>query len=131
MKKNAKTKIAVEKTITKKSTNNFEEFEKKLLEMKKSIEKVLADKKEFDLVENEIGDQIDEAGQSLDKEVIFEQSDNERKILNEINAALRKLKNGTYGKCEQCGIEIENKRLKAVPYSRYCIKCQIKNDKYL
>jgi DnaK suppressor protein len=131
MKKNAKTKIAVEKTITKKSTNNFEEFEKKLLEMKKSIEKVLADKKEFDLVENEIGDQIDEAGQSLDKEVIFEQSDNERKILNEINAALRKLKNGTYGKCEQCGIEIENKRLKAIPYSRYCIKCQIKNDKYL
>jgi DnaK suppressor protein len=131
MKKNAKTKIAVEKTITKKSTNNFEEFEKKLLEMKKSIEKILADKKEFDLVENEIGDQIDEAGQSLDKEVIFEQSDNERKILNEINAALRKLKNGTYGKCEQCGIEIENKRLKAVPYSRYCIKCQIKNDKYL
>jgi len=131
MKKNAKTKIAVEKTITKKSTNNFEEFEKKLLEMKKSIEKVLADKKEFDLVENEIGDQIDEAGQSLDKEVIFEQSDNERKILNEINAALRKLKNGTYGKCEQCAIEIENKRLKAIPYSRYCIKCQIKNDKYL
>jgi len=131
MKKNAKTKIAVEKTITKKSTNNFEEFEKKLLEMKKSIEKVLADKKEFDLVENEIGDQIDEAGQSLDKEVIFEQSDNERKILNEINAALRKLKNGTYGKCEQCGTEIEPKRLKAVPYSRYCIKCQIKNDKYL
>ncbi|ACB84905.1 TraR/DksA C4-type zinc finger protein [Natranaerobius thermophilus] len=43
--------------------------------------------------------------------------------LREIEIALEKIANGDYGKCESCGKEINNERLDAVPYTRYCISC--------
>ncbi|GAB4033002.1 MAG: hypothetical protein Fur0012_12180 [Elusimicrobiota bacterium] len=112
------------------SKAELSEIEAKLLENKTDLVKNIEDKKNYDLKESEVGDQIDEASDSLDKEILFGSSENERKILEEIEAALRRIKNGSYGKCEQCGIIIDRKRIKALPYSRYCIKCQIKNDSY-
>lgn len=112
------------------SKTELAEIEAKLLENKTDLIKNIEDKKNYDLKESEVGDQIDEASDSLDKEILFGSSENERKILEEIEAALRRIKNGSYGKCEQCGITIDKKRIKALPYSRYCIKCQIKNDAY-
>ncbi|HOW90637.1 MAG TPA: TraR/DksA C4-type zinc finger protein, partial [Elusimicrobiales bacterium] len=61
---------------------------------------------------------------SLDKEILFELSDNERRMLDSIEAALRKMENGTYGVCEHCKRPIDKKRLKALPSARYCMVCQ-------
>ncbi len=44
------------------------------------------------------------------------------KIINEIDHALKKINQGGYGLCERTGRLIENKRLIAVPYTRYCNK---------
>jgi len=44
--------------------------------------------------------------------------------LQEINMALERIAEGTYGRCLACGNKIENKRLKALPYARYCISCK-------
>lgn len=44
--------------------------------------------------------------------------------LEEINIALEKIKKGTYGICEKCGKKISLARLKAVPTSRFCLKCK-------
>ena len=41
-----------------------------------------------------------------------------------INAALERLKRGEYGICEECEEPISEKRLKAVPWARYCLHCQ-------
>jgi RNA polymerase-binding transcription factor DksA len=49
--------------------------------------------------------------------------ENEEYMANEVQAALKRLDDGTYGKCEMCGRDISAARLEAIPYTRYCIKC--------
>ncbi len=48
----------------------------------------------------------------------------ESKELAQVERALQRLKNGTYGKCEVCSCKIPVARLNALPYSTLCIKCQ-------
>lgn len=117
------------KSPAKKMTANFagkelEEIKLKLGEMRRNLSKNVEDKKNLDMLEPEVGDSIDQATQSLDKEILFELSDNERKMLDNIDAALRKMDNGIYGICEHCKNHIEKKRLKALPSARYCLPCQ-------
>jgi len=50
-------------------------------------------------------------------------------ILYEIDQALRKIFDKTYGSCETCEELISKKRLEAVPYARRCISCQEKVEK--
>lgn len=47
-----------------------------------------------------------------------------KKDLKEIEAAIKKIKNGTYGKCERCKKPIEAKRLEVKPQAVYCVKCE-------
>lgn len=49
----------------------------------------------------------------------------ELKLLT-IEQALKKIKKGTYGKCERCGKEIKKERLLAVPETRFCFSCSQK-----
>jgi RNA polymerase-binding protein DksA len=44
-------------------------------------------------------------------------------ILRQIEVALRKIDEGTYGICERCGKEIAAARLQAIPYTPFCIEC--------
>ena len=46
--------------------------------------------------------------------------------LKDVNEALEKIKNGTYGICENCGKEITEERLRACPEARTCLKCNEK-----
>lgn len=46
--------------------------------------------------------------------------------LKNINLALEKIKKGKYGKCDNCGKEIAEERLKAIPEARFCLKCEKK-----
>lgn len=48
---------------------------------------------------------------------------NEEKVLQEIDDAMDRIREGTFGKCEECGAEIPRVRLKALPYTRYCVEC--------
>jgi DnaK suppressor protein len=49
---------------------------------------------------------------------------NQEKALKEINETLAKIKNGTFGVCEKCGVKIDKKRLKAFPTAKYCLNCK-------
>lgn len=122
----AAAKAAPADAFTKKELS---EIEARLSEMRGDITKAVDDKKNFDMTEPEVGDSIDQAAQSLDKEILFELSDNERSMLDNIEAAMRKLDNGTYGMCEHCKKRIEKKRLKALPAARYCMLCQSGSEK--
>lgn len=48
---------------------------------------------------------------------------NEEQVLEEISAALERLKRGTFGRCEECQDDIPKVRLNALPYARYCVEC--------
>ena len=49
--------------------------------------------------------------------------ENEEQLIEEVNGALARITQGTYGQCEACRQEIAKERLQAVPYTRYCVKC--------
>jgi RNA polymerase-binding transcription factor DksA len=70
------------------------------------------------------GDSVDQASQSIEKELLFELSDNERVRLDMIDAAIRKIDNKTYGVCEATQRAISRARLEAIPYCRYSIEYQ-------
>ncbi len=49
---------------------------------------------------------------------------NEAALLEQVDHALHKFEQGTYGICEACGGPIDRARLKAIPYALYCFECQ-------
>jgi RNA polymerase-binding protein DksA len=53
----------------------------------------------------------------------------EEQIIAEINSALARMENGTYGNCESCGKQIPRPRLQALPYARNCMECALKLGK--
>jgi DnaK suppressor protein len=53
---------------------------------------------------------------------------NEQYIVSEAREALRRMDQGTYGKCDNCGRAIAKARLEAIPYTRFCVTCAEAND---
>ncbi len=96
-------------------------FRKELVAMRDDILKTVR-KQKVDDVDN--GDSVDQASQSIEKELMFELSDNERVTLDMIEAAIRKIDNGTFGRCEATQKPISRARLEAIPYCRYSIEYQ-------
>jgi len=52
----------------------------------------------------------------------------EQSKLNEVNNALNKFENGSYGKCENCKKDIEYERLDAMPYAKFCMDCEMAKE---
>jgi RNA polymerase-binding protein DksA len=71
----------------------------------------------------------DVATDTYDREFSLGLASNERKLLYELDDALKKIEEGTFGVCEECKSPIAKTRLKAVPYARLCVKCQEKKEK--
>ena len=69
-------------------------------------------------------DPADKASNSYTKELLFSQSTNERNILRLIEEALDRIGDASYGECINCGEEISQKRLDAIPWTPHCIRCQ-------
>jgi DnaK suppressor protein len=53
---------------------------------------------------------------------------NEQQVLYRIEEALKRIDDGTYGKCEECGGRIKDARLKALPFATMCISCKEKEE---
>jgi DnaK suppressor protein len=70
------------------------------------------------------GDAADAAFDSSGEEIASTLAELEAKELAQIERALRRLKAGTYGKCEACNVSIPVARLNALPFSTLCVKCQ-------
>ncbi|HEX7832779.1 MAG TPA: TraR/DksA family transcriptional regulator [Thermoanaerobaculia bacterium] len=78
-----------------------------------------------------IQDLADKAASAYSKELNFSLSDAERNLLMSIEEAFTRIKDGTYGVCTNCGAEIGEKRLTAVPWTSFCIDCQELQEKGL
>jgi len=76
-------------------------------------------------------DVADKAANSYTKEFLFHQSNNDRQLLQLVEEALNRIREGSYGECVNCGSELNAKRLEAVPWTRYCINCQEKVEQGL
>jgi RNA polymerase-binding protein DksA len=63
----------------------------------------------------------DQDVEGLDAEIAIAQ--NEELLLEQVDAAIERIRAGTYGVCRQCGCTIDAQRLQAVPYASRCIDC--------
>ena len=101
-------------------------FKELLLERKKQIEKnILETKNEIEELKNfEVNDDGDYASLCTDNLIDSAINNQQLKELQEIEEALKKIENGTYGICEMCGEPIRKLRLKVKPYAKYCIVCR-------
>ena len=66
----------------------------------------------------------DMAADTYERELSMDIVSNEQEVLYQIDDALKRLDEGTFGVCQQCNKPITMSRLKAVPYASLCIKCQ-------
>ena len=71
----------------------------------------------------------DVATDTYDREFSLGLASNERQSLYELDDALKKMEEGTFGICEECKSLITKTRLKVVPFTRLCVKCQEKKEK--
>jgi RNA polymerase-binding protein DksA len=65
----------------------------------------------------------DAGSDNFEQEFALDLMDSEKKLLAEINNALRKIEEGTYGICEGKGEQIPKARLNAIPWAQYCVQC--------
>jgi DnaK suppressor protein len=123
------------KTDPEKEKKQRKEFLKQaadtLLETKKQLMKEMQGrvKEETEGVKDEGRDTYDLASDERDREINFILNDREREKLLAIDEALQRIKDKTYGICESCEGEIQLGRLKVLPFTRLCVKCQEENEK--
>ncbi len=68
-------------------------------------------------------DFAEQATQRENDEVLNSLDADARNKIMQIDKALLRIKNGEFGICEKCGVEIDEKRLEAIPYASRCIGC--------
>jgi RNA polymerase-binding protein DksA len=66
----------------------------------------------------------DTATETYDRELDYTLEENSEHVLGEIEAALTRIEGGTYGICTNCGKQISEERLEALPWATLCIDCQ-------
>jgi DnaK suppressor protein len=66
----------------------------------------------------------DSATETLDREIEQTLEDNAEHLLVSIDAALARIQDGSYGRCQRCGNPIGDERLDALPYATRCIECK-------
>jgi DnaK suppressor protein len=102
-----------------------------LEDMKRQAMKEMQDhvKVETEGIKDEGRDTYDLASDERDREINFILNDREREKLLAIDEALQRIKDKTYGICESCEGEIQLGRLKVLPFTRLCVRCQEENEK--
>ena len=80
-------------------------------------------------MEGVAGDSSDHAAADYTTEMFGALLERQAGTLEEVEHALEKLNNKEFGECEICEKQIPSKRLKALPWARYCLECQEREDR--
>ena len=66
-----------------------------------------------------------------DQELTLTLLGSDEDILDQIEAAIQRIEDGSYGRCEKCGEEIPKSRLDAIPYAADCVRCAANEEEVL
>jgi len=80
--------------------------------------------KALEIASDEVNESSDLALRDVIQEMALKLSDRESQIVADIDQALMRMEEGSYGMCVRCGHEIDERRLEAVPTARYDAACQ-------
>ena len=111
---------------------DLERFKVRLLEERAHI---LNDMNKLIKESNELGkdgtmDIGDEASDLSNRQLLLSLNEADMKKLKEIDEALERIEEGTYGICEECGEPISIKRLEVKPTALYCVECKSRLEKF-
>ena len=83
-----------------------------------------------DIVIEKTADELDAVQFAGERELAIRNLDRESKLLRSVRTALARIEDGSYGVCLHCDTAINPKRLAAVPWAAYCVRCQEAADRY-
>src|SRR5437763_6555500 len=83
-----------------------------------------------DIAIEKAADAIDEVQLAGERELAIRNLDRESGLLRKVKAALARIDDGSFGTCMHCEEEIGTKRLNAVPWAPFCIRCQEAADRH-
>jgi DnaK suppressor protein len=78
----------------------------------------------LDFSPDDRNDMTDMSNMDVSKEMAFNMGERETELVADIDQALLRIKEGTYGTCARCGKPIDERRLEALPTARYDASCQ-------
>lgn len=78
---------------------------------------------------DDLPDEFDLASSEYAQSLVFRLRDREKFLLGKIDKAVKKIEDGEFGICEDCGEEISLKRLEARPVTTLCIRCKEEQEK--
>jgi len=130
--KPAAAKAAVRKGYSKPDLDHFRkiilEKRKEILEELESLKATMMDVTTGEYVtENSTYSlHMEQGTDAMEREKTFLFASREGKFLNYLDDALKRIENGTYGFCTECGTLIDKARLEAVPHAQQCVQCKMK-----
>lgn len=109
----------------------IKQFREQLLEMRKEllVEALKTVKDEGIKNKQEYRDFVDLAAAEADTSFYLRLKDRQKRLLRKIDSALQRIKDNTFGTCEECGEEIGIKRLEARPVTTMCIDCKTEEER--
>jgi len=99
-----------------------------ILERKKA-ELAQVVRKRDDIAIEKSADQMDEIQYASERDLAIRNVDRDSTLLRDVKAALRRIRDGSFGTCIECESAINSKRLAAVPWAPRCIQCQDAADR--
>lgn len=117
---------------------DLEKYEKLLIAKRKELTDEIEDlrKDSANTIKDATGDlssysyhMADLGTDAQEREKKFQLASKSGRLIYHIDEALRRIKDGTFGACQQCHKEISKARLEAVPHARLCIECKEKEEK--
>lgn len=102
---------------------NTNEIKEKLISERNSLFAKLTGN-DLSVDNSETPDPVDLAVQNYSKNVMLAVSENDSRQMAMIDDALKRIEDEEYGECQNCGKEIQQKRLQAIPWARFCLSCQ-------
>lgn len=108
----------------------LEHFRKLLLEqLRRHTEHIRTEQAAaLELSDEDVKDSVDLSVLDLNREIIFRLGERDSQVVADIDQALLRMKEGTYGICGRCGKPIDERRLEALPTARYDAPCQTAID---
>ena len=94
-------------------------------QLRQSTEQIRTDQAAaLELYDDGVKDSVDMSVQDLNKEIALRLGERSSQVVADIDQALLRIKEGTYGLCARCGRPIDERRLEAIPTARYDAACQ-------
>jgi len=107
------------------NTNKMQHYENLLKKQLEELQNKDRSNQVIDLAESEqISDFTDQATLESGMDINIHLKERDSRLISKTKAALERIKDGTYGICEECGEDISEKRLKARPVTTVCIDCK-------